>query len=346
MKAKLPSWSTRFMLSSSMLAVFVASMMALLLWACEKDPVKGWTLYNEPPPPPKIVSLHSAIKNCVPPYPVSFYQNTEHKLGNVQFFWDFGDGNTSIAQNPNHIYQQPGDYVVRLIVANEIGADTAYLSMSQLNAESIPVQVDFSHTHFNNNNFAPNRVLFDNFSTGANQFYWYFGDGQEDNNDNPIHVFSNAGTYTVTMRGTCTDGSFSETSRQVFVVPAPKRVFIDSLTLMLPRGDRSGSIFVEFYHNTTFVGSTKSTQGRSFPVKFRRPNDFLGGYFFDFVNFAANEAFKFVIFRENGSNPPIFLYEIILSPVDIQNRFYPRAYYQIEHVPPITDLFIDLYISY
>lgn len=334
------------LLSSPIMVGMTFVFMAMFQWGCEKDPVAGWTFYNEPPPPPKIVSLHSSIKNCVPPYPVSFYQNTEHKLGNVQFAWDFGDGNTSTDQNPTHIYNVPGDYLVTLIVANEIGADTAYLSMAELNAASIPVKADFTYAHFNDNNFAPNKIIFDNHSSGANQFYWYFGDGSEDNNDNPSHVYYTPNTYTVTMRGTCTDGTYSEASRQIFVTNAPRRVFIDSLNLMLPKFNQSGAIYVEFYHNTTYIGSTKSTTSNSFPVKFRRPNDFLDGYFFDFVQFTSNEAFKFVVFRENGTNPPIFLYEILLSSVDIQNRFYPRAYYQIEHVPALEDLFIDLYISY
>jgi PKD repeat protein len=39
--------------------------------------------------------------------------------------WDFGDGGTSSQQNPTHIYTQPGQYTVRLIVSNTLGADTS-----------------------------------------------------------------------------------------------------------------------------------------------------------------------------------------------------------------------------
>lgn len=38
--------------------------------------------------------------------------------------WDFGDGNTSIDQNPAHTYAQPGLYTVTLKVTNNIGSDT------------------------------------------------------------------------------------------------------------------------------------------------------------------------------------------------------------------------------
>ena len=38
--------------------------------------------------------------------------------------WDFGDGGTSTQQSPTHQYTEPGDYTVRLDVANSAGADT------------------------------------------------------------------------------------------------------------------------------------------------------------------------------------------------------------------------------
>jgi uncharacterized protein (TIGR02145 family) len=38
--------------------------------------------------------------------------------------WDFGDGNMSTAQNPDHTYSNPGSYTVRLVVTNNYGFDT------------------------------------------------------------------------------------------------------------------------------------------------------------------------------------------------------------------------------
>jgi hypothetical protein len=39
------------------------------------------------------------------------------------WFWDFGDGSTSIEENPWHIYPFAGDYTVTLVVTNGCGAD-------------------------------------------------------------------------------------------------------------------------------------------------------------------------------------------------------------------------------
>jgi hypothetical protein len=314
---------------------------------CKKDPIKGWTYYYAPPPPLKIVRTTSLIKNCTAPYPVSFTQQTENLIGNVRYFWDFGDGNTSTDRNPNHIYATPGNYRIKLLVMNEISSDSTMFSLSELANSSIPVNAVFGFTHFNNNNFAPNKVLFSNTSTGANQFYWYFGDGGESNNDNPEHVFQNAGSYNVRLRGTCTNGTFNETVRQVFVNPAPRRVVIDSINLMLPRAFQSNRIYIEMYHNSILIGRTAILSRGSYPIKFRRPNDFLGGYIFDFVQFSGNEVFKFLVLRDNGADiPPDLVSEILLSSSFIQSRFYPRQYFQIEPIPFREDTFIDLYLDY
>lgn len=42
----------------------------------------------------------------------------------TQYFWDFGDGDTSAEEAPTHIYQVIGDYLVTLIATNPCFADT------------------------------------------------------------------------------------------------------------------------------------------------------------------------------------------------------------------------------
>lgn len=44
--------------------------------------------------------------------------------GPSTWLWNFGDGNTSTLQNPNHTYSQPGLYNVKLTATNIIGSDS------------------------------------------------------------------------------------------------------------------------------------------------------------------------------------------------------------------------------
>ncbi len=42
----------------------------------------------------------------------------------IEWYWDFGDGQTSVEENPIHTYDDPGHYDVQLNVTNNFGSDT------------------------------------------------------------------------------------------------------------------------------------------------------------------------------------------------------------------------------
>ena len=46
----------------------------------------------------------------------------------TSWVWDFGDGNTSTMQNPNHTYTSSGSFDVQLIASNPFGSDTIFMS--------------------------------------------------------------------------------------------------------------------------------------------------------------------------------------------------------------------------
>ncbi len=77
----------------------------------------------------------------VPPVALFAPSDTSDCFGNFSFqdqstdipqyyFWDFGDGDTSTIQNPNHKYELPGEYTVTLVVTNNIGADTFEMNVA------------------------------------------------------------------------------------------------------------------------------------------------------------------------------------------------------------------------
>jgi PKD repeat protein len=54
----------------------------------------------------------------------------------TQWFWDFGDGQTSRLENPTHTYTADGSYTVRLVASNARGGDahevTGYITVSSV----------------------------------------------------------------------------------------------------------------------------------------------------------------------------------------------------------------------
>lgn len=65
-----------------------------------------------------------------PPLTVNFINNTS---GATTWFWEFGDGATSILSAPSHIYSDTGNYQITLIATSDKGCiDTTYRNVSVL----------------------------------------------------------------------------------------------------------------------------------------------------------------------------------------------------------------------
>lgn len=58
-------------------------------------------------------------------------------------------------------------------------------------------------------------VTFSNFSQNANSYSWDFGDANTSTEESPTHEYETAGTYTVTLTATASDGTTSVKSQEV-----------------------------------------------------------------------------------------------------------------------------------
>jgi YVTN family beta-propeller protein len=121
--------------------------------------------------------------------------------------WDFGDGTYSTQKSPVHTYSAAGTYTVRLTAINTEGSNTKtksnYVKVSE--APQIPVASFSSNANSGN---APLSVTFTDTSTGSpTSWKWNFGDGTYSTVQNPTHIYSTAGKYTVTLTASNTAGS-------------------------------------------------------------------------------------------------------------------------------------------
>ena len=109
--------------------------------------------------------------------------------------WDFGDGETSGQQNPTHTYTAPGTYSATLTVTDENDLNDTYTE--DVTVEFRSPTTDFTYTA----NYLI--VSFTDASTpgdGAiNTWAWDFGDGSTSAEQNSVHTYAEAGTYTVSL---------------------------------------------------------------------------------------------------------------------------------------------------
>lgn len=118
----------------------------------------------------------------------------------TNFYWDFGDGNTSTNASPSHTYTSGGVFNVRLIVENPQACkvrDTSFLNVTvdtnSINADFTVVQTD---------SCSPFRATFTNTSKpgSSTSYQWSFGDGKTFTGGNPgTHEYDDTGTYTITL---------------------------------------------------------------------------------------------------------------------------------------------------
>lgn len=124
-------------------------------------------------------------------------QFTDQSFGNYTYtYWTFGDGFTSTQTNPNHVYFQQGIYYACLTIGDSIsGCQSTYCDTIFLGVQP-PCNAYFAFS-------AVNSIVTFNQSLWGNYAYytWDFGDGSPvvTNQSNPIHTYSNPGTYTACL---------------------------------------------------------------------------------------------------------------------------------------------------
>jgi len=127
----------------------------------------------------------------------------------TQWQWDFGDGFVSTQQNPSHTYTAQGQFGVKLKVTNSHGCFKVVDKPAFINVNG-GVKADFSYVSSGNCQ-PPTPVTFTNLSngTGLLTYQWSFGDGGVSTATNPVHSYTNPGSYTIRLITTnvlgCTD---------------------------------------------------------------------------------------------------------------------------------------------
>jgi len=120
---------------------------------------------------------------------------TDQSTGDINSWqWDFDDGETSSVQEPTHMYMEPGVYTVTLTVKGDGGEDASTREITVYE----PAQAGFSASPVEDH--APLEVLFTCESSGdIDSWQWNFGDGNSSSEEEPLHTYSEAGVYSVTL---------------------------------------------------------------------------------------------------------------------------------------------------
>jgi len=132
--------------------------------------------------------------------------------------WDFGDGDTSMMQNPMHSYAKPGTYTVKLNVSTGQGCgNTVSTTVQQYPLPDVKFgavgECSGSNTKF---------VDSGSISTGTiKNWAWNFGDGSTSTQKSPAHAYTNPGTYTTNLVETSSFGCVENLTKSIDIQQTP-----------------------------------------------------------------------------------------------------------------------------
>ena len=154
--------------------------------------------------PPLHASFTPNVTTGYVSLPVSFL-DTSTGVADTRL-WDFGDGNTSTSQNPEHVYTTPGTYTVTLTLTgydqtlpgippgshNVTATATATIVVEDHVIANFTANVTYGE--------APLTVAFTDLSTGGPTYWtWLFGDGGTSHEQHPVHTYTTNGIRMVSV---------------------------------------------------------------------------------------------------------------------------------------------------
>lgn len=174
------------------------------------------------------------------------------------FAWEFGDPasgskNTSTQNNPEHVYEKPGNYTVELAVLNKkSGREDVIKKTVKIKKPLEPPVADFEITF--NGEYVPINIDFKNHSENADSFKWNFGDFDSDNNESsekvPSHYYTSPGNYTISLEAANSQTGEKDEISKMITLKSDFNTFISSEEL---RGKNERAFSVILSNNDEYI---------------------------------------------------------------------------------------------
>lgn len=141
----------------------------------------------------------------------------------VTYNWNFGDGNTDVAQNTTNLYANAGNYTVQLIVETDNACTDT--TEQQVEVYQLPI-ADFTFSDVCLNVEAMFTDLSTSNSGVVDSWEWDWGDNTTETGQGPIlHSYPSAGDYNVTLRVATDLGCLDTMEQSITIHPMPVALF-------------------------------------------------------------------------------------------------------------------------
>ena len=280
-----------------------------------------------------VANFRSSVMSGHAPLSVQF---TDSSQDATEWNWNFGDGDNSIDESPEHIYSTAGNYIVNLTVHNENGTDSTTQEIVVDEApidDEVPPVADFNANPRSGN--APLSVHFTDSSQNATEWDWDFGDEATSTLQNPMHTYTESGNYTVNLTVNNENGTDSKTL-EIIVQEAQnedKVLPVANFNANPTSGPAPLSV--------RFTDSSQNATGWNW--NFGDGNTSIDKNPTHTYSRVEKYTVNLTVSNENGTNPKTL--EIIVQKAQNENKVYPVANFNANPTSgyaPLSVLFTDL----
>jgi gliding motility-associated-like protein len=198
---------------------FDVKMYAISITGCTDSAIQTITVYKNPKPAFK---TGTDTIQCITGNQFKLI-NTTLGAGGSTVLWNFGDGDTSTSNTPNHTYKTSGTFTITLIVTTiNMCSDSIKHDVTVVPPPNASFTVNDSIQCLGGNKFD-----FTNTTPGTNIFInnWTFGDTNISGARDATHSYLDSGTYRVRLLIQLINGCADSAIHMMKVYPMPKAKF-------------------------------------------------------------------------------------------------------------------------
>jgi gliding motility-associated-like protein len=167
-----------------------------------------------------VLNFSASPRNTCAKTAVDFKDLTVGKA--TRWLWIFGDGQFGYSKNPSHTYSDTGKFDIKLIVWNNGCADSiTFKDYIYINAPIAKFSLKMDCKN-------PYERVFTDFSIGADEWNWDFGDGTTSTQKNVTHQYPHAGFFQTSLTVKNYTTGCEHTTKMLVQIIDAKAVFTTS----------------------------------------------------------------------------------------------------------------------
>ncbi len=197
--------------------------------------------------PTPVLSFAGNGEGCAP-YTLDFTNLSQYAHN---FKWNFGDGTSSLSEHATHTFTQAGTYDITL---EAMSYDGVLINETHYAAVTVFPRAQSNFSLFPTEVFAPGEPIdFYNLSADADEFVWYFGNGETSVEEHPTYEYTVPGNYNVTLTANNEWGCASTFSFENAVTAKDGGLLVFPTAFTpVPGGGNGGSYDLQAHNNDVF----------------------------------------------------------------------------------------------